>query len=257
MPRPQILFRFHKNFPVCRQNLRLLRVLNPGVAIHGLYGGGGGEQAVQSSLRRLLDTLYALPFEDPQYNWQHGDICIRWWFKERGQALDFTHLAVVEWDFAYVRPITEIFGGFRRKANYVAISGSYHYMLREQWPWIMGRMEPVFQRLVKSLSKSGPLPLEQLKFGIFGGVVLCREFLERFAQDQVRSLCNDEVRLTLYSKLYGIPLVDSGLLNDLRHGFHRDGKPVRDAEIAQVLRRGGAGLHPVRNILPALRRISG
>ena len=255
MPRPHILFRFHKNFRVCRQNLQLLRRLNPGVPIHGLYGGVGGVKSVPASVARLLDTLYALPFEDPQYNWQHGDICIRWWFKELGHTHHFTHLAVVEWDFVYLRPIMEIFSGFRPKANYVAISGSYRTMLKEQWPWIMGRMEPVFRRLVTELTKTKPFSLEKLQFGIYGGVVLCRTFLERFAAEPVRSLCNDEVRLTLYSKLYGIPLVDSGLLNDPRHGFHRDGKPVHNAEIAEVLRRGGAGLHPVRSILPALQRI--
>ena len=68
MSRPHILFRFHKAFDVCAQNLELLRKLNPNTPIHGLYGGAGGVEALPPDFRERFDSLFALPFEDPQNN---------------------------------------------------------------------------------------------------------------------------------------------------------------------------------------------
>lgn len=79
-----IHFRFHKEFDVCLQNLNLLRRMNPDVPIHGMYGGFGGVQSLPQELIAKCDTMWALPFEDPLYNWMNGDLCTRWWFKDFG-----------------------------------------------------------------------------------------------------------------------------------------------------------------------------
>jgi len=245
MPKPHILFRFHKSFDVCKQNIRLLRSMNPGTPIHGLYGGFGGLQSLPPDLTQLLDSLFALPFEDPQYNWQHGDICIRWWFKEKGKAFDFTHLCIAEWDMLYLRPLGEIYGGFERAANYVAISGTYRKMMDEEWVWICGSHKRRVESILEEINKEKSVDIATLLFGIFGGCVLCREYLERLAARIVRSYSNDEVRLSLYSALFGIPMIDNGILSDKRNMFFDT-----EIDIDKAIAWGAHIAHPVRQIIP-------
>jgi hypothetical protein len=243
-----ILFRFHQSFDVCVQNVKLLRQMNPGVSIHGLYGGAGGVESLAENLTALFNSVYALPFEDPQYNWQHGDICIRWWYKERGNLFDFKHLCVVEWDMLFLRPLAEIYGGFAQAANYVAISGDYKKLLDEGWPWFQGRMQKAFDKLCELISKEKQINVKALSFGIFGGVVLSRDFLNHFSQKPVPSYCNDEVRLSLYSALYDIPLIDCGFLTDKRNKVNDEERSFTKPDILVTLARGGKVIHPVRSI---------
>lgn len=249
MPQPAILFRFHKAFDVCLQNVRHLRRLNPGVPIHGLYGGAGACKAVPTELAEALDSLYFLPFEDAAYNWKNGDICIRWWFKKRGVQLDFTHLCVVEWDLYYLKPLPELFDGLPEGVNWLALSGPYRKMVEEGWPWIQGFYQRAFDALVEEIGSEKPLDLESLSFGIYGGAVLCRPFLEALADRPVRSYCNDEVRATLYAHLFGTPIRDSGFLTDKRNLFNAENEEYTEADIARVRARDGNAIHPIRVLL--------
>lgn len=249
MAAPVILFRFHKAFDVCLQNVRRLRLMNPDIPIHGLYGGAGGVEAVPQELSAALDSLYALPFEDASYNWKNGDICIRWWFKERGSALDFTHLCVVEWDLVFLYPLVDIFDGLPEGVNWLALSGTYRKMIDEGWGWIQDFYKPAFEALLEEARKEKPIDPEDLSFGIYGGCVLCRPFLEKFAARPVRSYCNDEARATIYSYLFDIRVRDSGFLSDKRNMFNAENEEFTGDDVLKTIERGGKAVHPVRIVL--------
>ncbi|MGE0109610.1 MAG: hypothetical protein AB7S81_07620 [Bdellovibrionales bacterium] len=237
---------------MCTQNLELLRKLNPNTPIHGLYGGAGGVEALPPDFRERFDSLFALPFEDPQYNWQHGDICIRWWFKEVGHSFDFSHLAVVEWDLVYLKPLDEIFHAFTEEANYVALSGNYQKMYDEGWGWIQGRFAGAIEALLVDIGKERSIDIKTLSFGIFGGCVLCRKYLEELSCRILRSLSNDEVRLSLYSALFDVPLIDNGFLSDKRNQMNAENIEYGEKELIETLERGGNTIHPIRVVIPDL-----
>jgi len=257
-PRPLILFRFHKQFDVCLQNVWLLRKLNPAAALYGMYGGFGGAAAIPRELTEAMDGVYALPYEDPYYNWKNGDLCVRWWHKEIGHRLDFTHLCVAEWDMLYLKPMVDVFSGLAPDTNYVALSGSYTKLLAEGWPWIQGNCKGQVEALLRKLKEEErAIVIEDLSFGIFGGCVLCRKFLDLYAQKSIPSYSNDEVRLALYADLFGIPMVDSGFLHDKRNKTNADGDGgdvYGAAEVDEVIARGGNIIHPVRSLIEGLEK---
>lgn len=250
MIKPHILFRFHNHFDICEQNLRLLRLMNPDVPIHGMYGG---VEAVPEACAALLDTLYALPFEDKHYNWMHGDICVRWWHKQEGHKYDFTHLCVVEWDFVYLKSLDEIYKGFKKEGNYIAISGPYQELLDEDWPWIQGR----FKGAIDKLKEDTGVAIEDLSFGIFGGCVLCRSFLDKLVERQVASYSNDEVRLSVYSYLFDVPLNDVGFLTDKKNIVCAFNSVYDRGDLIRAIKNGADVIHPIRVVIPDIQSLVG
>ena len=62
--KPSVLFWFYKDFDVCKERLRKLRVLNPEVTVFALYGGMAGDiPAAQAALLGLVDDLCLSPCE--------------------------------------------------------------------------------------------------------------------------------------------------------------------------------------------------
>lgn len=257
---PHILFRFHKNVDVCAQNIALLRAMNPGLPIHGLYGGFGGLQALPEDFAALFDTLYALPFEDPAYNWQHGDLCLRWWFKDFGHAQEFSHLYVAEWDMLYLHPLAQVYGDLQPDANYVSISNTYNGHIADKWPWIQGFYKWQVDGLLEQLTEQGmPVAIEELSFGAMGGCVICRKFFERYVERPVYSYSNDEVRLVLYSRAFGIPVLDNGFYSDKKSLINasveaeKNGYQIED--IRRILSAGGRIIHPIRSVIDGLAEV--
>jgi len=250
-----ILFRFHKEPDVCGQNLALLRKMNPDVQIHGMYGGFGGVASLPKELCAMMDSVWALPFEDPLYNWMNGDLCTRWWFKDFGHQFDFTHLCTVAWDMLYLKPLDQVFPDLAPDTNYMSLSATYGELLDSGWPWIQGRFKSHIDALLKMFADEGhPVAIETLSFAMMAGSVMCRKFLERFAQRSAPSYSNDEVRMVLFSHVLGIPLLNNGFVTDGNN--HLDASVAvgeagcGEAEVRGVLAKGGKVIHPVRQVIP-------
>lgn len=134
-----LLFWFYKEFRICRGRLRLLRRLNPGVAIFGLYGGPVGDaENARRRLGPLLDDFYAYAGEeDAPWKWRHGDLLVAAWHRHRGHALAWDTVVLVQWDMLLLRPVSELlakltpgealFSGFRPAAEVSA-----------WWGWLKG-----------------------------------------------------------------------------------------------------------------------
>jgi len=252
-----ILFRFHKDFDVCAQSLHLLRRMNPGMPIHGMYGGFGGLESLPAELTTMMDTVWAIPFEDPAYNWKNGDLCLRWWFKDFGYAQDFTHLAVVEWDLLYLKSMADAYGPLQPDTIQMSLVDGYKNLLDEKWPWIQGSYKWQVDALLEKLEDEGrPVDIESLTFGVMGGCVICRKFLELYAKETVCSYSNDEVRMAIYARLFGIPFVDNGFCDPKHSMFDAsvpsDGEGLTIADIKRVMADGAKAVHPIRQLIDGL-----
>lgn len=253
MRKPIGLFRFHRAFDVCAQNIGILKAQNPDLSLYGLYGGGGGLESVPASLKDLFESVLALPYDDPAYNYKNGDLCVRRWFKEEGCRLDFTHLCVLEWDMLFLKSLAEIYQNFAEEALYLGLSGPYQKMVEEGWPWIQGVYAREVEDLLRYIGKhEKSIDPRMLSYGIFGGCVLPRRFLERLACQPVPSLTNDEVRLSFYAAAFDLPLRDVGFLTDKRNktDMFEEGYAIPDLE--DVLAKGGYEIHPWRRMAPDL-----
>ena len=96
---------------VCRSRVRQLRALNPGVPLHGLYGGDRPlpDAAARVGARLLsLDGVYASA-HDGRWNWKNGDLALLDWFRDVGRRLTFDVLHFVEWDLVCLEPLAEVY----------------------------------------------------------------------------------------------------------------------------------------------------
>ena len=125
------LFRFHNRFDVCASRLKLLRQHNPGVPIHGLFGGR--EEHRQAASKLDLDDLYCVPMDDPYWKWTSGDLCTRWWFRDCGIKADFEILHLVEWDMVLVGSLDHFFGHIRDGVGLTLSIQGRHRL--ETWMW--------------------------------------------------------------------------------------------------------------------------
>ncbi len=241
-----ILFRFHTAFDVCKNHLELIRAYNPGVSVYGLYGGPASE--FKKAQRLPLDSCFLIPLDDAYWKWLNGDLTIRWWFKEIGKKLKFDMLHVFEWDMVLLEPIEK---RFAKITEGVAITGRKPLKeVYDTWYWVApkrGRAE--WEALLADVKKKHGYR-KQPFCGIFGGVSLSRAFLERYAKEDVRSLCNDEVRVPLYAQAYGLPVHDTGFKSEW---FETSKILLSPERIYTAYQQGQTVFHPVREKLDLKR----
>jgi len=198
-----ILFRFHRNFDVCLNRLKLLRRLNPGIPIHGFYGGESSDlEEARRQLAPYMQEIWEIPVASGEWKWKNGDIAIQQWYRSRGKDLEFDVLHTVEWDLLILAPLNEVFGDAGFKG--VALTGVTPLdRIGATWHWTS--VEPAASEWVKlkehlrvSRGWNGPYVACQGPAS-----VLSREFLEAYAREDVPELGNEEVRMAIYAQALG------------------------------------------------------
>ena len=206
------LFWFYKDFETCEDRLRIMRRFNPAAAIYGLYGGPLSDAgAAEQQLMPLLDDFWAFPDDkDTKWKWTNGDLMIARWFEDRGQALAWDTLFVMQWDmlvgsrldqlFHMLRPGQVLLSGFRPIAEVSSV-----------WWWAKGA-EPEtardlrdFQNLLASTyDYHGPL------FAcLFVVACLPRIFLERYVASGPPTVGFMEYKLPTLAKVFEVPICEA------------------------------------------------
>lgn len=169
---------------MCENRLRLLRALNPGLPIYGLYGGEAEREAeARRRLEPLMDDFYA--FDEPRdagWKWRHGDRLIATWTRERGAQLDWDTVVLVQWDLLVLRPLRTLFSGL--KQGQALFSGDRPASeVRDWWGWLKGA-DPDKRAELESfqawLREAGADP-EALWCCLFIVAALPRDYLVRYA----------------------------------------------------------------------------
>ena len=248
-----VLFRFHRAPRVCRSRVSLLRELNPGVPVYGLFGGRRLPAALLSQLVDL-DGVYVSHGSD-RWNWQHGDFALTAWYRAVGSHLDFDVLHVVEWDLLLVAPLDTLYSSV--PADTVGLTALTPVAeLEAEWTWLR-KAEP--RREWEAL-----LGIAREKWGYDGEPYGClaagpsfpRAFLEAYAATDVPVLCNDELRVPLFAQILGFELADTRLRGPWRGEREHELFHLRAHEIelptirAEIAKSDGArAFHPVRRRL--------
>ena len=247
-----VLFRYDRDFPVCEQALRLLRLFNPGMGVHGLYGGLQPDD-LPATLTRLLDTNWTIPGDDSYHKWKDGDLCVRDWYRAEGRNLAFDHIYLIEWDMLCLKPLSELYGPLEPDVNYGTFFTLHAYRDVRDWFFLDQHRHEVAWMIDRLAQGGMPVALETLSFGKMVGVVFCRAFLDKFGASPVPSYSNDEVRFSVYSAAFGFPLRDNGIAIDARNSCYVDGEMVfTAADVDRLRAQGGGMIHPVRIVVEGL-----
>jgi hypothetical protein len=255
-PKRIAVFRFDRNPLVCREHVAHLRRLNPGVEIHGLYGGPHGYRRAAFRLAGRpvigLDSLWCSP-RPGYWNSRHGDIALTMWYRDVGHRLDFDVLHYLEWDILLLEPLEQFFASV--PADAVALTALTPLTeVGEDWEWLRTperrrRWEEV---LADVRARWG---YQQTPFVCWGaGPCYPREFLERYAElPPPEGVPHEELRLPLFVQALGFELADTGFRrtwNDPAEDrfFNLNSVEIEPSTIAAELARpeGRRSFHPVR-----------
>lgn len=114
------------------------------------------------------------------------------------------------------------------------------------WYWVSpdrGRVE--WLQLKKYAQKRYGYNKKPLS-GIFGGAVLSRKFLQRYAKIEIPSLCNDEVRLPLFAQAFHLPVYDTKLGKGFFTTINKTFSPL---DVYRYYKKGIKAFHPVKESL--------
>jgi hypothetical protein len=236
---------------VCRSRVALLRTLNPGVPIHGLFGGR--RKLKGAGLKRLLDLdgLYSSR-ESPRWNWQHGDLVLAGWFRDVGYGIPFDVVHVIEWDLLLLEPLETLYASVPAAAvGLTALTPISE--LEDEWTWLTreANRREWEDLLGHARSEWG---YDGVPHGCLApGPCLPRSFLEAYASIDPPVLCNDELRLPLFAQILGFELVDTHLRGPWRGErehpfFHFRNRDIELSAIQAELAKphGWRAFHPVR-----------
>ncbi|CAM5276389.1 hypothetical protein [Streptomyces griseorubiginosus] len=263
-----VVFRFHRDPLVCRTRVDLIRRLNPGVPVHGLFGGPGGARGAAFRLagRRVLglDALYVSRHSGP-WNWKNGDLVLLDWYRETGHRLSFDVLHFIEWDLLLTEPLERAYAGVPAGAVGLTVPTPLS-VIGDDWRWIAGQDEAREWRELLAFARTrygygcddgyDPVP-----HGCLGdGPCFPRAFLDDYAAADPPALGNDELRYPLFAQLLGYQVVDTGF----RRAWHCPAddpyfnafgdRNIERATIAAELAKphGRRAFHPVRTPLRGL-----
>jgi hypothetical protein len=252
-----VVFRFDRDPLVCRDRVRWLRRLNPGVPIYGLYGGPTDHRRLAFRVlgRRYLglDGLYLSP-RAGRWNWRHGDLALAAWFREVGSRLDFDVLHHVEWDILLLAPLAEVFGHVGPdEVGLTAVTPVRE--VEASWEWLAGPAEREEWAGLLAHARDTWGDVDEPVACLAGGACFPRAFLEQYAQAQVPELCHDEIRLPLFAQTHGFEVVDTRLRRGWPHREVDDafslGSTTVDASFihAELAKPSGRRVfHPVRTV---------
>jgi hypothetical protein len=217
-----VVFRFHRDPLVGRARVRLLRRLNPGVPVHGLFGGAGGVRgaAFQLGGSRLLglDTLYT-SLHSGSWNWKNGDLVLLDWYREVGRRLSFDVLHLVEWDLLLTESLERTYAAVPPEA--VGLTAwTPLSVIGDGWRWLGGRDEAREWRELLAYARRD-FGYAGTPYGCLGvGPCFPRAFLDDYAAASPPDLGNDELRYPLFAQLLGHPVADTGF----RRAWHCAGE---------------------------------
>jgi len=199
-----ILFRFHKSPLVCKNKLEILKKLNPNISIYGLYGGEENKLPIfTEKLKGLVENIYCIKNKSKYYKWKNGDLAIREWFIEVGRKVDFDTVHIVEWDMLILAPISQVYKHVRK--GEVGITGLIPLKkVAHEWDWVSEKKSrELWMNLLRYVKKKYKYNKEPFA-SIAGGLCLPRIFLEKYSKIKVPEECHDEIRVPLFSQIFGL-----------------------------------------------------
>lgn len=205
-----ILFRFDRDFQICKNHLDLIRYFNPGIEIYGLYGGNKRNlKACKKVLGAYFERLYEIPKKDKGWKWKNSDLALALWYRNIGKKLDFDRLYLIEWDLVIFNSLKEAYSHIPLKS--IGLTAlTVLKRVENKWDWTSQEPEKSEWKKLLFYAKE--------KFGykyepyasLGPGPCFPKRFLEKYSKLDIPELCHDELRLPLFAQILGFNMQDTG-----------------------------------------------
>jgi hypothetical protein len=205
-----ILFWFYKEPDVCENRLDLLRRHNAGLKIFGLFGGEPRDaDGFHARLGSWLDDFYAAPAATREWKWLNGDLMLLDWFQQRGQALAWDQVAVVQWDLLVLSSLRDQLPGMEAGQLCLAGVARLDDPGEQSWFWTRpdGGQRPHYLRFREHVRMTYGYDRPVLYSGLIFQV-LPRAFFERYAGVPDKEIGMLEYKMPTYAEILGIPFYE-------------------------------------------------
>ena len=207
---PIILFRFDRRLRICQNHLKHIQYLNPGVPIHGIYGGTQKDfHYYEKGLNKYFTSIYFVKNKSAEWKWKNFDLILREWYVEQGNLYDFSMAYVIEWDLLLTDSIKTLYGHI--KNNELGLTRLIPLSkVEKMWDWTS--KEPYASQWLALLSfVKKHFSYNQVPHASLGpGLCVPKEFLKKYSEIDVPDLVHDEIRIPLFAQILGFTLKDTG-----------------------------------------------
>ncbi len=256
--RVAVLFIYHQEFEACQERIRLLRRLNPEVALYGLYGGALEDLPATEPVAALLDDHWSYPYPPPskRWKWLNVDRLIATWYMLHGQNLaGWERVLIHPWDTLYLEPVT-VYTDPLESERQVMI---YPQLLNEaelkliNWVWLE---DPQFAEFKQYLQDTYPEPVRPVGIPMFT-VAFSRLLLDTIAYLLIKVPGMCEYRFPTLAEQFGFEVLTPSHLPRVKLSHQPPGflwpefaNPVREEVSIETLVQAFQSGSPVRLFHP-------
>ena len=248
-----IIFMFHKDFDVCENHLKVLKKFNPKIQIYAIFGGDEAQEyKAENILGNYFESFYVVKNKNPYWKWKNRDLSVREWYINFGHNVDFDTAFVIEWDLLLLAPLERVYHGISK--NQVGLTGITKLeKIASKWNWALhdpykSELEGIMKYAVNIFGYKS-----SFEICLGPGYCLPRDFLKIYSTWDIPEVGNDEMRLPLFSKIFGFQAVDTGFYPkwfdpDVEKYFNADSNEIDDSTINRELSisSGVRAFHPYR-----------
>lgn len=212
-----ILFRFHSNFDICEERIKIWKYFNPEIPIYCLYGGDLIDwKTVQKKLSKLpVEDIQISSNPDRYWKWLHPEQTLREWYQAHGNKIKFDLLFDEEWDILPTAPITDIYKNFP-SSKAIALTGLGKFStVKLRWRWVIGSSHKKdFLKFEKYINEA--FGIKEIKFASLGpGQIFTPKFLEAFSSlsldESIIEPIVSEMIYPISAQILNYKMIDTGL----------------------------------------------
>ena len=220
-PKLAVLFWCYKELAICQDRLKHLRRESPSSPIYLLFGGEPEDAPLwERGTKGLVDDFYAFDGEPPAgfdddsgyrggafWKYVHGDFMFTAWYRDRGVALAWDAVVVVQWDMLVYGDLQDVFACLRK--DEVLFSGLRPVKeVEKTWVWVADTGTKARKTYLEFLD------YVRREYGFDGeplcclAIVLCfpRSYLDNLSRVPRPELGGLEYRLPIYAQAFGTPI---------------------------------------------------
>ncbi|MBE0652211.1 MAG: hypothetical protein IH594_00335 [Bacteroidales bacterium] len=204
-----ILYRYHKDFELVRERVKLIKAIDPEVKVFGIFGGAFDKyDEATRFLQEYFEDNYLVKVESGKWKWLHADIIYQRWFEDMGRHIDFEFAAVLEWDLLYMEKIGNLFPGV--KEDELRVSGIIPREEVSQF-WYWSKPENISKYRAFKTQVENYYHISLKDYAMLGpGLCMPRAFLEALSKIKLfEAEVSDELKIPVWAQVLGFRLTSN------------------------------------------------
>lgn len=148
-----IVFIYHKDLHLCMDKIKMLRMFNPNVPIHGIFGGNSSDIKHYRKMESMLDSNWQHPEQDGWWKWANLDVMVTDWYAAVGKEKVWDYLYVLFWDLQFIDSLANIIQPQAQDEVVIYPALETYYFHRAYHNTLMADYNGCFKRFREQLPK--------------------------------------------------------------------------------------------------------